>query len=272
MKSTKEMPADMRQRMKQYLENHDLTNGIRPERFINMMESHHAFIDFYNIDNEEWLDLKNPLIVVLGDSITASYFETISFEPFICAQCPADGYAEKFLHLLEDRYPMCVPSIINSGIAGDNIHGMSKRLERDVLRYQPDLVILNASVNWSVHRGSLQDYQKNYDEVVQRIIKGTDADLILMTANTKISDENDPNFEERTAYVRKEAQRYQLSLVDIHQLYEKTLSAEELKIAMSNGENHPTPYGHTLMAEALMQCFGKENDEGYCSESTCNSD
>ncbi len=37
MKSTKEMPADMRQRMKQYLENHDLTNGIRPERFIKAM-------------------------------------------------------------------------------------------------------------------------------------------------------------------------------------------------------------------------------------------
>jgi acyl-CoA thioesterase-1 len=263
MRSTKEMPADMKRRMKDYLDHHDVTNGIRPEKFTHMMKTHHAFMDPRHIDEEDWLDLKNPLIVVLGDSITASYFETISWKPFRCAQCPQDGYAEKFLHLLEEQYPMSAPSLINSGIAGDNIHGMNKRLERDVLRYQPDLVILNASVNWSVHRGTLEEYQKNYDEVVRRIRKETGADLILMTANTKISDKTDPNFEERTDYVRREAETYHLPLVDIHQLYEETIPFNELKSALSNEENHPTPYGHTLIAEALMQCFREKSDENH---------
>ncbi len=266
MKSEKEMPVEMQKRMQEYLLHHDMTNGIQPEKFIRMMNTHHAFINPDHLDDEQWLEEKNPLIVVLGDSITASYFETISLFPMKCAQCSSDGYAEKFLHLLEKSYPMCVPSLINSGIAGDNIHGMNKRLERDVLRYQPDLVILNASVNWSIHRGTLNDYKKNYDEVIQRILKDTEADLILMTANTKISNENDTNFEERTEFVRNEAERYQLPLVDIHKLYEKTVPDSELIVAMTNNENHPTPYGHTLMAEAIMHCFREGNDGNNTTE------
>ena len=49
-------------------------------------------------------------------------------------------------------------TFVNSGIAGDNIYGKMKyRLNRDVIRYQPDLVIINATLNWSKNRGSLEE-------------------------------------------------------------------------------------------------------------------
>ena len=74
-----------------------------------------------------------------------------------------------------------------------------------------------------------------------------------MTANAKISDDKDPNFDERTQFIRRMADKYKLPLADFRRIFDETLSQDELKLVLSNGENHPTPFAHTVMAEALMQ-------------------
>lgn len=253
MKPSIEMPEYLRERMQKYIENHDVTNGIKADRFIETMKTHRGFCDFANIDNEEFMELKNPLIVILGDSVTGGHFEAGNLWKLEIAQDPFAGYAMKFLKLLHEEYPVTTPSLINSGIAGDNIHGMHKRLKRDVLRYDPDLVVLNASINWSVNRGSLEYFEQEYEAVVKEIITETDAELILVTANAKISDDKDPNFDERTQFIRRMADKYKLPLADFRRIFDETLSQDELKLVLSNGENHPTPFAHTVMAEALMQ-------------------
>lgn len=253
MKPSVEMPEYLQARMKNYVETHDVTNGIKADRFIEIMKTHRGFCDFANIDNEEFLELKNPLIVILGDSVSGGHFEAGDLRKLEIAQDPFAGYAMKFLQMLREEYPVTTPSLINSGIAGDNIHGMHKRLKRDVLRYAPDLVILNASINWSVNRGSLEYFEQEYETVVREILSETDAELILATANAKISDDKDPNFDERTQFIRQLADKYRLLLADFRKIFDETLSKEELKLVLSNGENHPTPFAHTIMAAALMQ-------------------
>jgi lysophospholipase L1-like esterase len=255
MKSKIEMPLYLQKKMQTYLQAHNVTNGIQPLHFINIMQTHHGVIEMENLDHDDQLDLRNPLIVILGDSVTGAHFEAPDLMHGIIAQEPADGYAEKFLQMIHDRFPVTTPSLINSGIAGDNIHGMNKRLERDVISHDPDLVILNASLNWSDRRGTLAYYEAEYDAVIQRILHETEADLVLMTANTKVLDGGDSSFLERTEYIRSEAEKYQLPLVDIYRLFEKTININELPSAMSNGENHPTPFAHTMMALALCQLF-----------------
>lgn len=253
MKPSIEMPEYLQKRMWNYIKSHEVTNGLRAERFIETMKTHRGFCDLANIDNEDFMELKNPLIVILGDSVTGGHFEVGDLGKLEIAQDPSAGYAMKFLQLLHDEYPVTTPSLINSGIAGDNIHGMHKRLKRDVLRYDPDLVVLNASINWSVNRGSLEYFEQEYEAVVKEIITETDAELILVTANAKISDDKDPNFDERTQFIRRMADKYKLPLADFRRIFDETLSQDELKLVLSNGENHPTPFAHTVMAEALMQ-------------------
>lgn len=65
---------------------------------------------------------------------------------------------EQFRNLLIDKYEQTSVSAVNSGIAGDSMYGMKARLYRDVIRYQPDLVILNGSLNWGEEHGSTEDY------------------------------------------------------------------------------------------------------------------
>ena len=257
MKPSIEMPEYLQERMQKYISTHDITNGIKPIRFIEIMKTHRGFIDFRYIDNEEFVDLRNPLIVVLGDSVTGGHFEADNVWQMEIAQDPFAGYAMKFLHLLHDKYPVTTPSLINSGIAGDNIHRMYKRLKRDVVRYDPDLVILNASINWSKNRGTLAYFKEEYEAVVKEILSETNAELILVTGNAKISDDSDLNYDERTEFIRDTAKNYQLPLADFRKIFDETLNDEELKLVLSNRENHPTPFAHTIMAEGLMQIMEK---------------
>lgn len=257
MKPSVEMPKYLQARMKKYIESHDVTNGLKAERFIEIMKTHRGFCDFANYDNEEFTELRNPLIVMLGDSVTGGHFEAGDLSKLEIAQDPFVSYAMKFLRLLHEEYPVTTPSLINSGIAGDNIHGMHKRLKRDVLRYDPDLVILNASINWTRNRGTLEYFMQEYEAVVREILSETHAELILVTANAKISDARDLNFDGRTQFIRRMAKQYSLPLADFRKIFDETLSADELKLALSNGENHPTPFAHTIMAEALMQTVRK---------------
>lgn len=257
MEPSVEMPEYLQARMKKYIDSQEVTNGLKAERFIEIMKTHRGFCDFANYDNEEFMELRNPLIIALGDSVTGGHFEAGDLAKLEIAQDPFAGYAMKFLRMLHKEYPVTTPSLINNGIAGDNIHGMHKRLKRDVLRYDPDLVILNASINWTLNRGTLEYFRQEYEAVVREILAETQADLILVTANAKISDAKDPNFNGRTQFIRQLADQYNLPLVDFRKIFDETLSADELKLALSNGENHPTPFGHTIMAEALMQTVRK---------------
>ena len=260
MKSNVEMSKELQNKFENYLNTHCIVSNSIPNQFIEILKTHKGIINFNEINNDSYIELRNPLIVVLGDSVTAGHFETIDYENMIIVQDLQDGYVEKFKHMLHDQYSFVTLNIINSGIAGDNVKGMYKRLERDVLVYQPDLVIINATLNWSKNRGSLTDYQFYLEKIIQSIQSQTNAEMILMTPNGAIQTEKDQNIDERVQIVRELSNKYQTTLVDIYQMW-KDVVGDDVKKSLSNGENHPTPFGHTIMAKALMQVFKEDINE-----------
>ena len=60
-----------------------------------------------------------------------------------------ESYIEKYRSMLIDRFELTSVSVINAGIAGDTLPSMIARAERDVIRYQPDLILVNGSLNWN---------------------------------------------------------------------------------------------------------------------------
>lgn len=141
---------------------------VRPVRFMKVMEMNQGCLGIMNgmgLD-EEGLERRNPLIVALGDSVTAGHFESLlptdpsekqkamkyamelisSGDMQMLKTLPpievVDArvcYLEKFREKLIDKYELTSVSTINAGIAGDNLIQMSARAYRDVIRYQPDL-------------------------------------------------------------------------------------------------------------------------------------
>lgn len=258
MKSKYEMAIHYQQKFEEYLLTHSLTNHIKPKKFIQILKEHLNIIQFHEIDNDCFVDLRNPCIVVLGDSVSGGHFEMIDEQKMIIAQDLQDSYVDKLQYLLHQQFPLTVINMINSALAGDNIKGMYKRLTRDVIMYQPDLVIINASLNWSKNRGTLDQYQYYYEQVIQRILRETQTEIILLTPNQAVANDLDINLKERVDIVRKMAAQYQLSLVDIYKMWNDVVNEHDLISTLSNKENHPTPLGHTYIAEAIMQIFKED--------------
>lgn len=255
-----------------YMQNSD----IRAANFDCIMRKNRGNVEVLSpfAPAKDGMERKNPLIVALGDSVTAGHFENVmDIEDFIgkvaCGKLTEEDaleitdvrecYLEKFRYLLIDRYEQTSVSAINSGIAGDTILGMQKRLYRDVIRYQPDLVIINASLNWGSDCGGSDIYEKILREVVSAIKTETRADIILMTPNMEVSEEianPKSTLEERVDIIRRIAKEEQVCLADAYRIW-KMYEDAGYPVAglLANGRNHPSVVGHEVFAKLLMRCM-----------------
>lgn len=286
----------------------DCFSPARPERFIKAMKQNRGSIHIFSgfgLD-EEGLERKNPVIVALGDSVTAGHFENINLADIgtrlkgyarLCGMelrdqdipaaadkkgimalleeivrklpegtgLPAgeitdarESYIEKFRLRLIDKFEQTSVSVINAGIAGDNLIMMDKRLERDVLRYQPDLVLINGSLNWDDSMGTTAFYKQLLEKIVDRVQDHTEADIVLLTPNGMVTDRHFcMRLEERVEAVRAVACEKSVCLADTYAIWEKARDIgcpwQEL---LANGCNHPGVEGHEAYAITLMKLFG----------------
>ncbi len=251
----------------------------RPEHFKKIMYENRGNIQgFLNAfgPTPDGLERKNPVIVALGDSVTAGHFEftpnaeevfhrvmagTTREDDYLEITDARECYLEKFRGHLIDYYMHTSVSTINSGIAGDDLKGMQRRLYRDVIRYQPDLVIINGSLNWNPELGDAAYYEKLLIQVVETIKAETKADIILLTPNMEIMDPNKPSpfpypstLPERVEAIRKVASICNVCLADNYLIWEKYQEAGyPVKELLANGGNHPSKVGHEVYARVLMQ-------------------
>ena len=222
------------------------------------------------------LERRNPLIVALGDSVTAGHFEftadpeklggrTVD-EVLRSGQVPEGlsevsdvrvSYPDKFRELLVEKYPWTPVTMINSGIAGDTVHGMLARLERDVIRYDPDLILINASLNWFESCGSIEVYEDTLRKIVERCRAETEADIVLITPNYALPtpfDHPGVMLAERVAVIRKIAAEQQTCLADTYLIWETYMDqGYPVEKLLANGANHPSVTGHEVFARALMK-------------------
>lgn len=275
MKTKKEMPEGLLKNWKDFLAGYSFQSSVYPVHFAEIMKRNTdmaAQNTVYGLD-EEGLERRNPVISILGDSISAGHFEwTISRDEvheFLNGQLKESEmkilevvdlrqvYHEQFRMMLADYYGNTSVSVINSGIAGDNLIGMEKRLKRDVLRYAPDLIIWNGSMNWNDAMGSTEDFKELLEMTIREIREATDAEIILMTPNLSVPvrQEDSGKLHERVECIRRVAEKYQLCLADVYKFWEEFCGKyhPDVREMLANGINHPTAAGHTAYAECLMQ-------------------
>ena len=73
--------------------------------------------------------------------------------------------------MLLDKFERTSVSTINAGIAGDHLRSMAARAERDVVRYQPDLVLINGVLNWGPGLGTTAQYKELLRQLVRKLQK-----------------------------------------------------------------------------------------------------
>lgn len=272
MKTIYEMPEDMRERFLAFEEAMIIKTPVYPVNFIKKMQKNIGVVNDLHIDGstDDGLERKNPLIVALGDSVTAGHFEFVERSvPFNLKAIVESGepieitdarqvYHEKLRMMLIDYFEQTSISVINSGIAGDTIIGMSKRLERDVLRYQPDLVLINGSLNWGEACGAVENFKKELKYIVKRIKDNTEADIVLMTPNMDaphpIFNPGTTTLPERVRMIREVAYEEGVCLSDAYAVWEGfAKEGNDPAIMLANHVNHPTVTGHEIYARVLIR-------------------
>lgn len=256
--------------------------SLRPERFIRKMLKNKGTLGRFSPDglDEKGLERRNPVIAALGDSVTAGHFEwTIDpAELFKGAgeEAPEastappqlsgpleitdvrEVYHERFRLKLIDKYEETSVSVINAGIAGDDLLGMERRLSRDVIHCQPDLVLINGSLNWPADV-SLAVFEETLRRIVKRIQAETEADIILMTPNAEGPSPLNPNgstLPERVEIIRSVAAEEGTCLCDTYAVWTEFLAmGHDVTQMLANQINHPSVAGHEVYAIELMKLF-----------------
>ena len=121
----------------------------------------------------------------LGDSVTQGCFEIYKTGPESLQTVfePKNAYSTKLREMLAILYPNVQVNIINSGISGDSAPNGAKRLARDILPYNPDLVVVSYGLNDS---GGGEDGITRYTEALARIfdqLNEKGIEVIFLTEN-----------------------------------------------------------------------------------------
>ena len=200
-------------------------------------------------------------IVCLGDSVTQGAFGPGEIKP-------EQGYVTKFAGMLHFLFPNQVFNVINSGIGGTTAAFATGRFERDVLKFNPDLVLVMFGVNdffdAELYRESLR---KIFKELTEREIPCIYITEHMMNTYVKPdTEESLKDYAEQTSGVqnngtmdaifedgKKIAAGFSVPVCDMYSKWKSLNSCGvDTTALLANGINHPLPEMHTALAYEII--------------------
>lgn len=208
------------------------------------------------------------VIVALGDSVTMGSTANGLF-------IPEEVYHSRLKRMFAEKLPgpaAVTLSVINAGIGGDTATAALERLERDVIRHQPDLVLVSFAGNdYSFEPHLVQRFEASTREIVRTIRAKTSADIILLTSTHMAGRENDNTTDKgflgilmrfqnegvvgRYAdIIRRIGSEENVPIADVHAKWDElAASGVDTTAMLVNGLNHPSAEAHQIHAEAIFE-------------------
>lgn len=231
-----------------------------------------------NSRQKAFVNHRPVLIACIGDSVTHGCFEVfLNEERHVDTVCRAhEAYPALLAAELGKMYPFASPNIINAGVSGDNAVNGLKRLSRDALSFNPDLVIVDFGLNDSMNPdvdGGLERYEKAMRGIFESVL-ASGAECILLTPNYmctyvshNLKDEtlidiakdasrvqNDGVLLRYVNAARKAAREMNVPVADAYDVWQKLEKAGvDVTKMLSNDINHPSKEAHGIFVRALME-------------------
>ena len=187
-------------------------------------------------------------IVFWGDSVTAG----------ADASNKAVSWSSLVLSRLRKKYPKAQLAAVNAGIGGTNTNHRLPKISKEVLSYNPDLIVLEFVNDLMV---PISDLEHNYEQIMAKT-KQTGADLLLCAPHFPIpslvgvKDWKAVAANPYIELVRRLAGSNDVALADVSQRWEH-LDKEGLRpeLLLVDEVIHPNDRGHAIYAEEVMKCF-----------------
>lgn len=172
-------------------------------------------------------------VAYIGGSITYGY--TVK-----STEC----YAYLFTKWLEQNFEITV-NYVNAGISGTPSVLGNLRVERDVLAYDPDLVV----VEFAVNDGYDDEYRNSYESLLNKILSyNTDPAVMLLFCITAEGHSCQEWMSEIGEY-------YELPMISVVDSMNAEVEAGNIEFSdYSKDGSHPTPEGHQWITDYLVYC------------------
>lgn len=227
--------------------------------------------------DRQGLEQHGPInIVIFGDSVSHGavngYFDYENVYWNVLKQK---------LHAFRDYMPI---NMINASVGGTTAKDALARLDKQVFRHCPDLVIVCFGLN-DVN-GSLKEYTDALREIFRRCLS-EDCPAIFMTPNmlnTYVADDTPPQIREyaaKTAEMQNSgkmdtymaaairlATDMGIPVCDCYAQWKKLAETEDTTMLLANRINHPIPAMHRLFADALYDKIIGEERSTKASDSS----
>lgn len=217
---------------------------------------------------------KCPCVAFLGDSVTQGCFEIYRPEPdgiqtIFDQNCAYHTYLKQIFAMLYPKAPM---NVINAGISGGTAPNGLERLERDVLRYSPDLTVVCFGLNDFVVV-DIDDYCKALRGIFTKL-QQSGSEVIFMTPNmmninvsphmtdegfremakARAVSENNGDFSAYLEAGKKVAQECGVKICDVYKKWRTLMNnGVDTTELLSNHINHPTRQMNWLFAYSLAE-------------------
>lgn len=215
-------------------------------------------------------------IVIFGDSVSHG-----ALNGYIDYENVYWNLLKKRLNALRDYIPV---NMINASIGGTTAKNSLERLERQVLKHEPDLVVVAYGLN-DVN-GELEEY---LDALRKIFKKCTDngCEVIFMTPNmlnTRVANDTPKQhigYAAKTAHMQNSGRmdRYIYAAVDLanemgitvcdcYSKWKEISKTQDVTLLLANRINHPTSEMHKLFADGLYDIIVGDQSKNAASDDT----
>ena len=169
-------------------------------------------------------------------------------------------YAYRVYRWWCDNFPQAQFHYVNGGIGGTSSHFGVARAERDVLMYQPDVVIVDFSVNDEPE----EFFQETYEGVIRKVLGWQTNPAVLLLGNvyydTGVSAQE---------YHEAVAKHYHIPYVSIRDtIYKEMKEGIYTREELTEDGLHPNDKGHGLVAGELIQVLEEAKKIAEVNEET----
>ncbi|MDE5741854.1 MAG: SGNH/GDSL hydrolase family protein, partial [Oscillospiraceae bacterium] len=179
---------------------------------------------------------------VIGGSITQGSL----------ASSPANSYASKFNDWWVNKFPSAKVNFVNAGIGGTNSYLGVHRVDDQLLAYNPDVVI----VEFSVNDGDKVMNRYSYDSLVRKILGHSSNPAVMLLFTTM---DNGTSLQD----VHKEiGEAYNLPMISYHDVVYPEVAAGTLLWKDISPDNiHPNDAGHDIINQLISRYLDSVYDK-----------
>jgi acyl-CoA thioesterase I len=180
------------------------------------------------------------LILGLGDSLTYGWEVE-------------RGFFDRFVDMLEDRYPHARIQRYNAGIPGDTADGGLARVG-PLLENKPDLVVVQFGLNDAFIGVDPRDFERSMRSITQRVLE-LPAAVIVATSCA-------PEYQRDAALARpfydaiiRVGRELSIPVAELDRFWTNSEQARSGEVLHNADGVHPNDQGYQVMAEGLLELF-----------------